>query len=184
MKAYLEAPIYLSPFLIFAILASFGLPLTGAALGLAIGIIVSAKRYGASLPPVFMAAQILGLLVVLQVVFITPATTETTALAILFSFLAVGAAMSVALRKPWTAELSVGEVGEFSSNPEILRANQFLSGMWAVIFAWFAYANWQELALIYRWVPMIVGGVATVIAPKILMKIGIRRGLFEEPPER
>jgi len=181
MKALQKAHVYLTPFLIFTILTSFGFPLTGAALGLAVGIIASARRFGASIPPVFVAAQILGLLVVLQVVFITPATTETSALAILFAFLAGGAAISVAMRRPWTAELSAAEVGEFAGSPAFIRANQFFSGMWAAIFAWFAFANWQELAPIYRWAPLIVGGLVTILGPKILMTIGVKRGLFEDP---
>lgn len=184
MKAYLAAHLYLAPFLIFTILASFGFPLTGAAVGLAIGVLACARRYGARLPPVFMAAQIVGLLVVLEVVFITPATTEPRALAILFAFLAAGAIISVVLNKPWTAELSAADVGDFASNPAFIRANQYFSGMWAVIFAWFAFANWQELAPIYRWVPMIAGGLVTIFGPKVLMNIGVKRGLFDDPHGR
>ena len=85
------------------------------------------------------------------------------------------------MRKPWTAELTAADVGEFASNLAFIRANQFFSGMWALIFAWFAFANWQELAPIYRWVPMILGGLVTSFGPKILMKIGVRRRLFENP---
>ncbi len=53
--------------------------------------------------------------------------------------------------------------------------------MWAIIFAWFAYANWQELQPMFRWIPMIVGALITILGPQILINIGIKRGLFIDP---
>ena len=89
--------------------------------------------------------------------------------------------ISVVLNKPWTTELSAAGVGVFATNPAFIRANQWFSGMWEVIFAWFAIANWQDLEPIYRWVPMIAGGLVTIVGPKILKNIAVRRGVIKEP---
>ena len=181
MKAYLVAHMFLAPFIIFTILAPLGYPLAGAVLGFLVGLIFCANRYGLKLPPAFMATQVAGILIVLLTLLITPLLKETTALAILFTFLALGALISVVKYKPWTAELSAADVGDFANHPAFIKSNVFFSSMWMVIFAWFAYANWQELAPIFRWVPMILGGLVTIIGPKILMNIGIKRGLFDDP---
>lgn len=182
MKAYLVAHIFLLPFLVFTILAPFGFPLLGAALGTAIGVVACAMRYGAKIPPAFMAAQVLGVLTVLVILLLKPDLKETNALAIVFSFLAVGALISVLKRKPWTAELSAAEVGDFATHPAFIKSNIMFSAMWMLIFGWFAFANWQELAPIFRWVPMIVGGIITIVGPKVLMNIGIKRGIV--PPKK
>ena len=181
MKAYLVAHIFLLPFLIFTILAPFGYPLLGAALGTVIGIVACSMRYGTKIPPAFMTAQVLGVLVVLLILLITPALRETDALAIVFSFLAGGAMVSAFQGKPWTAELSAADVGDFANHPAFIKSNMAFSIMWMLIFAWFAFANWQELSPIYRWVPMILGGLITVVGPKILMNIGIKRGIVPPP---
>ena len=184
MKAYLLAHIFLAPFIIFTIFAPLGYPLVGAVLGLIVGVIACAKRYGMTMPSVFMAAQVAGIFVVLVALLIHPSLTETNAVAILFAFLAGGALVSVIQNKPWTAELSAADVGDFASNPAFIKANNFFSGMWMVIFAWFAFANWQELSPVYRWIPMIGGGIITIFGPRFLMNLGIKRGLFEDPRKK
>ncbi|WP_170425035.1 hypothetical protein [Ruegeria arenilitoris] len=182
MKAYLVAHILLLPFLTFTVLAPFGFPLAGAVLGAVIGIVGCAVRYGAQFPPAFMAAQVLGVLTVTLVLLLGPGIRETDSLAIVFSFLAVGAFVSIRQGRPWTAELSAADVGEFAQHPAFIKSNMMFSVMWMLIFAWFAFANWQELSAIYRWVPMILGGVITVIGPKLLMRIGVKRGVV--PPQK
>ena len=162
-------------------IAAFGLPQFGAALGLVVGIIACARRYGATLPPPFMTAQVAGVAVVLLLLLMLPSLKETSALAVVFTFLSGGAIASVIQNKPWTAELSAADVGDFATNPAFIKANIFFSTMWAAIFAWFAFANWQELAPLFRWVPMIIGGVVTVLGPKFLMRIAVKRGLIEDP---
>ncbi|KIC15701.1 hypothetical protein [Leisingera sp. ANG-DT] len=181
MKAYLHAHLLLSPFLIFTILAPLGFPLLGAILGATIGLATSALRYGATIPPAFMTAQILGVVGVLGALLVMPSLKETNALAIVFSFLAGGALVSVVQNKPWTAELSAGDVGDFAAHPAFIKSNIMFSVMWMMIFAWFALANWQVLSPIHRWVPMILGGVITVIGPKFLMNIGRKRGIVPPP---
>jgi arginine exporter protein ArgO len=90
--------------------------------------------------------------------------------------------VSIRQGRPWTAELSAADVGEFAQHPAFIKSNMMFSVMWMLIFAWFAFANWQELSAIYRWVPMILGGVITVIGPKLLMRIGVKRGVV--PPQK
>lgn len=182
MKAYLVAHVFLLPFLIFTILAPFGYPLLGATLGVVTGLAACAMRYGAKIPPVFMAAQVLGVFTVVIILLLKPDLRETNGLAIVFSFLAGGALISVLQRKPWTAELSAADVGDFATHPAFIKSNILFSAMWMLIFGWFAFANWQELSPWFRWVPMIVGGIITVVGPKVLMNIGIKRGIV--PPRQ
>ncbi len=181
MKAYFTAHILLLPFLTFTVLAPFGFPLAGATMGAFFGIGGCAVRYGTKIPPAFMAAQVLGVLAATLILILNPEIRETSVLAIVFSFLAGGALLSVIQGKPWTAELSAAEVGEFAQHPAFIKSNVLFSVMWMLFFAWFAFANWQELSPMYRWVPMILGGVITVIGPKVLMKISVNRGIVPQP---
>ena len=136
MKAYLVAHIFLLPFLVFTILAPFGFPLIGAALGVVIGVVACAIRYGAKVPPAFMAAQVLGVSTVLVFLLLRPELRETSALAIVFAFLAIGALISVLQQKPWTAELSAADVGDFATHPAFIKSNTMFSAMWMLIFGW------------------------------------------------
>ena len=181
MKAFLLAHIFLAPFIIFTIGASFNYPLASATIGLLVGIVFCAFRYGIQLPSIFMLAQLIGLLiVVLLMLFGYSHKTGNDFFAVVFTFLAGGAFISVLRKKPWTLELSAGGVGDFAKNPAFLKANNLFSLMWAVIYAWFAFASWQQLPELARWIPLGVGGFLSVIGPKILMRIGIKRGVFED----
>ena len=95
MKAYLVAHIFLLPFLVFTTLAPFGFPILAAMLGVTIGIVACALRYGFEAPPVFMAAQVLGVALVLSLLLLGLDLKVTDALAIVFAFLSAGATISV-----------------------------------------------------------------------------------------
>ena len=182
MKAFLIAHIFLAPFIIFTIGASLGYPLSSVIIGLLIGLVFCGFQYGMRIPSAFMSAQLLGLAIVLLLMLtMYPNMAENNALALVFALLAVGALVSVLQKKPWTAELSADEVGEFAKNPAFLKANNLFSIMWMFIYAWFAFASWQNLSPWLRWVPLAVGGLISVVGPKMLMKIGIKRGMFEDP---
>ncbi len=95
MKSYLVAHLFLVPFLTFTILAAIGYPLVGAMLGLLFGIVFCVTKYGRKLPPIFMSMQLFGVLSVLLTLVVSPGLKETTAIAILFLCLAIGAFLSV-----------------------------------------------------------------------------------------
>lgn len=182
MKAFLIAHIFLAPFIIFTIGASLGYPLSSALIGLFVGVVFCGFQYGIRIPSAFIGAQLLGLATVLLLMLTRyPDMTENSALALVFVFLALGALISVLQKKPWTAELSENEMGEFAKNPIFLKVNDLFSLMWMFIYAWFAFASWQSLSPWLRWVPLAIGGLISIVGPKILMRIGIKRGMFEDP---
>lgn len=182
MKAFLSGHLLTIPFTIFVIGAGFGYSLVGAVIGLLVGLALSVYRYGMRIPSTFMALQLLGILIVVLLFLFNPAgLAVNVATALVFTFLAAGALLSVLQKKPWTGELSAEGMGDFAKNPAFIKANNMFSMMWAVIFAWFAFASWQEMPELARWIPLIAGGVISVVGPKILMRIGIKRGLFKDP---
>ena len=181
VRAFLLAHVFLGPFTIFTIAAAFGYPLAGAVGGLAIGLAFCVQHYGAAVPPAFMVGQLVGLTAVVVALVADNDLAEHSALAIAFAFIALGALASVLQRKPWTAELSAGEYGDFAQSVPFHRVNMALSTMWAAIFGWFAVASWFELQPLLRWVPLAIGGIISVLGPRILTRIGIKRGIIADP---
>ena len=179
MKAFAVAHLFLAPFLLFTIGASLGQPLVSALAGLAIGVMFCVGRYGVRVPPAFMSAQLIGLAVVVPVALFDSDVSDATLLGVVFAFLAVGSLVSVGRGAPWTAELSAGDMGSFAQNPAFIGANNLFSLMWAGIYAWFSWASFAELAPAAKWIPMAVGGLLSVIGPRLLMKLGEARGLFD-----
>ncbi len=181
MKAFILAHILLAPFIIFTIGAPLGYSSASALIGLVVGVMICAFRYGTQIPPAFMSSQLLGLTLVVVILMTSSTLTESKGLAIVFAFLTSGALISVIQSKPWTMELSAGGMRDFAKTTAFKKANNLFSIMWALIYAWFSFASWIELPQVVRWIPFALGGIISVVGPKILMKIGIKRGMFEDP---
>ena len=174
MKTFLLANLYLAPFLTFTVLTSFGFPFAGSAIGLAVGLIWAVYRYGARLPAAFLSGQIIGLALVLFLLLADVALSDHLALAIVFAFITIGAAVSVMTGKPWTADFSSREYSAVAELPAFLRINNVISSMWVVIYGWFAIANWAQLAELFTWTPLVVGAALSIQGPKWLIRRELR----------
>jgi len=175
MKTYLLVNVALLSLPLYLLLAWLVSPPVGAAVALAYAVGWSAVTRGLKAPPVFESALIAGLLVVLLDRLIGPAPRIDQANGALLLCLALGAAVSVVIRKPWTATFSAAEYGGASRTPLFLAVNMAMSAIWAVLFAWLGVAAIVEAPPFATWAPVVLGAVISVFLPKLIVTVSLRR---------
>uniref|UniRef100_Q07QP6 Amine oxidase n=1 Tax=Rhodopseudomonas palustris (strain BisA53) TaxID=316055 RepID=Q07QP6_RHOP5 len=174
MKTYLLVHAAMLGLVLFGIGAGFGHPLAGAAAGLVftLGWVAIRTR---GLPSTFLGSMIVGLSLVVLAHLLGEAALIAQANALLMASLALGALISVVRQKPWTSEFSASAHGGAAASPLFLRINMLISALWAVLFGWLAFGFYFHLHPATHWGPLALGGVASIVLPKWLM----RRGLAE-----
>lgn len=173
MKTFLQATAALRSLPIYAAAVWFGLPFAGALLGLGFAVAWSVHRHRGARPPVFEIALIVGFAVLVLAHAFGAASLLANATALLMLALGIGAALSVATGRPWTAEFSAAEYRGSAATPLFKSINMQLSAIWAALFCWIAFASLAGLPAVARWLPLAAGGVASVVLPRLL----VRRGL-------
>lgn len=160
---------------LYFVVSAMNAPLAGAAVGLAWTIASSLVLRGWRMPPVFesaMAAAFAGLACADLAGAQVPAGTAHAAV---LGALGAGAAVSVVRGQPWTAEFAATEYGVLRTTPLFRRINMQISALWAALFAWLALALALELPGPARWVPLTLGGLASVLLPRWLIRRGLER---------
>lgn len=173
MKTFLLAHAALLALPIYALGVWLGWPLTGAVAGLAYAMAWSVLWHRGKRPPVFEIAAIVGLAVVASAQALGLSTLISHSTSLLLLALGIGAAVSVATGRPWTAEFSAGEYQGAAATPLFRSINMTISTMWAALFGWMAFASFVSLPALAHWLPVAAGGAASVVLPKLL----VRRGL-------
>ena len=170
MKTFLLAHAALLALPIYALGVWLGWPLSGAVAGLAYAMAWSVLWHRGKRPPVFEIAAIIGLAVVAlgQALGLSALIAGSTSLLLLA--LGIGAAVSVAIGRPWTAEFSAGEYQGAAVTPLFKSVNMTISAMWAGLFGWMALASLVGMPALAHWLPVAAGGVASVLLPKILVR--------------
>lgn len=82
-----------------------------------------------------------------------------------------------ALGKPWTAEYSRTEYAEVAATPEFAIINRTITALWGVIFLFFAFAQVLALGLWPTIAGGVLGGLTSILGPKLLVRIVLRRRL-------
>jgi phytoene dehydrogenase-like protein len=82
-----------------------------------------------------------------------------------------------ALGKPWTGEYSRAEYAEVAETAEFLIINRTITAIWGVIFLFFALAQVLALGLWPTVVGGVLGGITSVVGPKLLVRVLLRRRL-------
>ncbi len=175
MRTFLLVKAALLPLPLYALGAWMGRPFEAAAFGLLYGIAWALVRHRGKLPPAFETALLGGLAVVVIAHLVGAAGLAAHSNAIVLAALALGATVSIALGRPWTAEFSAGEYQGASTSPLFRIINAQISGVWAVLFAWFALASLLKLPSLATTVPLVLGGIASVLLPRVLVKRGLAR---------
>ena len=173
MMSYLRAHIGLVPMLAYLILAGLGWPLAGALAGLvlAAGRTAWLARRGRWLPFELGLLAALAVLVPLEGAALMP---PGWAHGVLFGGLALGAAASLAVGRPWTAEFSAADYQGATATPLFQSINRQISALWAGLFAWLAVGGVLGAPAWLHWGPMAFGAAASVLGPKLLMRRGLK----------
>lgn len=175
MKTYLRVNLALLPLPPYLLAAWLVSPVIGAAVALAYALGWSIVIRGLKMPPVFECALIIGLFVVLadRLLNITPMIGSPNGVVLLC--LSAGAAASLAIGRPWTAEFSASEYGAASQTPLFMIVNMVMSALWTVLFAWMGVAAMIDVPSLASWGPVVLGGVASVFLPKVLVGYALRK---------
>lgn len=173
MKTFLLVHLALLALPIYAVAMALNAATAGAILALAWVLASSMRLRGRWMLPPFEAALAAALagLALAGLAGVHPQA--RVAHAVVFGLLALGAAASVAWRRPWTAEFAAIEYGALRTAPLFARINMQISALWAVLFGWLSAALALSLPSPARWVPVALGGVASVLLPKWLMNRGL-----------
>ncbi|RTL69962.1 MAG: FAD-dependent oxidoreductase [Hyphomicrobiales bacterium] len=175
MRTFLLVKAALLPLPLYALGAWMGCPFEAAAAGLLYGIAWALLRHRGKLPPPFETALLAGLAVVVVAHLAGAADLARHSNAIVLAALALGATVSIAIGRPWTGEFSAGEYQGASASPLFRIINAQISGVWAVLFAWFALASFLALPSLATTIPMVLGGIASVLMPRVLVKRALIR---------
>lgn len=169
MRTYLLVNIALLPLPLYLLGVWLASPAIGAGIALAYALGWSLFTRGTKRPPVFESALIGGLFLVLadRVVADTPVIEAPTGFLLLV--LSVSAAVSVAIRKPWTADFSASAYGGASQTPLFLTVNMVMSAIWAGLFAWLGAAAMLDAPPIAHWVPAVIGAVVSIFLPNAIV---------------
>ncbi len=170
MRTFLLVKLTLLPLAWFWTLSGFGQPgwAIFGGLGLALALGTVALWRGSAGP---MQAVVTGLLAVLAAgELAAPAMTQAHALPFSFAWLGAYALLSVALRRPWTAEFSRSEHAGAEGSSLFMLVNAVLSGLWGVLFL--AMAACAGLAA-PRWLSsgiVVAGALVSIFGPKLMLR--------------
>ena len=73
--------------------------------------------------------------------------TLETVLSVAPLLVATGMALSVAMRRPWTGPFAALVYRDVSGTPLFQTINMAISGLWALLMLWLAFAHFAELPL-------------------------------------
>lgn len=176
MKAFLRAHLALLPKFLFFIGLALGwdAPAAAIALAYALGRATMLRRAAAAWRP-FELAIIPALALILAASLLPLPALRPHALAILFTALAVGAAISLAIGRPWTADIAAADFPGAANNPLFARINRLLSALWGGVFAFLAVADVMAVPGWLRWGPLLVATLVSIAGPKLLMRRGLMK---------
>lgn len=176
MKTYLLVNVALLSLPLYLLGAWLFSPVAGAAVAFAYALGWSLVTRGPKMPPVFEAALMAGLFLVLadRILNVRPLIGAPTGIVLLC--LSVGAAWSVAMGKPWTAAFSAAEYGGASRTPLFLLVNMIMSAFWAVLFAWLGVAVILDLPAIANWLPAAFGALVSIVLPRAIVAFALKQG--------
>lgn len=175
MKTFLFVKAALLPIPIYALAAWYGFPVAGAVAGLLYGLAWALWRYRGAIPPAFETAQLVGLGAVVMAHTVGAPLLMQHTRTIVLAALAMGAWVSLAVGRPWTAEFSASAYKSVSASPLFFEINRAISLVWAVLFTWLAIAAALTLPPYATYAALIGGGLASGLMPPVLMRRGLSR---------
>lgn len=175
MRTLILVKASLLPLPLYLLAAWQGYPLIGAAAGLAWALAWWAYASAPRLPSPFQGALFLALAAIVLGHAVSIQALQLHAHALLLLCLGAGAALSVGLRRPWTAEFSASEYAGAAATPLFHDINMAVSGLWAALFLWLGLASWAHWSALAHWLPVGIGAVASIVLPGVLVRRGLER---------
>jgi phytoene dehydrogenase-like protein len=175
MKTFFAIKFALLPFAVFLAFVVRGMPAPGIGAGLIVALGVCTWR--------LYSREIKNLEIVTLAIFaalaasafVFPDIVFAQAIPLAFIWLAIFALVSVALRRPWTAEFSRAAYPEAGRNPIFVSVNMILSAIWGVLFLLLALAHVLKAGAIVTTAIVVFGAVLSIYGPKLLIRIALSK---------
>ena len=177
MKTFFTVKFALAPFVVFWALLDFASPGTAIAAGLILALAGGAWRWHRR---EIKNLEIGGLAIFLGLGLadlIAPQWTGTQAASLSFAGLGLVCLVTVALRKPWTADYSRAAFAEAAESPIFQAVNMALSALWGVLFLLLALARTLQAGVLLTTAIVVIGALISIFGPKLIARAAIKRRL-------
>jgi all-trans-retinol 13,14-reductase len=175
MKTFFTVKFALAPFVVFWALLDFASPGTAIAAGLILALAGCVWRWHRR---EIKNLEIGGLVIFLGLGLanlIAPQWTGTHAASLSFAGLGLVCLVTVALRKPWTADYSRAAFAEAAESPIFQAVNMALSGLWGVLFLLIAAAQMLRAGVWVTTGIVVAGALISIFGPQLLTRVAIKR---------
>jgi phytoene dehydrogenase-like protein len=174
MLSFLRANVGLLPMIPYLVGSGAGWPALGALAGLLVAMVRAILLARRQRWLVLEWALLLVLVALSALHFFDPSLSPHSGNGLLFGVLAAGAAVSLAIRRPWTAESAAADYPGMVDMPLFKTINMQMSGLWAAIFAWLALTSITATPAWLHWGPLLLGAAASAMAPRLMVKRGLK----------
>ena len=175
MKTFLAAQVGFVPLIAFWLLLGFASPGLALGFGLAASLAMTAWRW--TRREVYLAeiGALAGFVVMGAIDLAAPAFFAGAALWLSFAGLGLTALVSVALKRPWTADYARAAFSAESASPLFLVVNMIISGLWAVLFLLDAAILALKLGGLATTAVFVFGALASIFGPTALIRFVLER---------
>ena len=175
MKTFVAAQIGLAPLAAFWLLLGFASPGAALAVGLAAALAMTAWRWSRREVYLIEIGALAAFLVMAAIDLAWPALFAGAALWLSFVGLGLTALISVALKRPWTADYSRAAFAAESASPIFFAVNMMISGLWAALFLVDAAVLALKLGGLVTTAVFVFGAIASIYGPNALIRFVLNR---------
>ena len=175
MKTFIAAQIGLAPLAAFWLLLGFASPGAALAVGLAAALAMTAWRWTRSELYMIEIGALATFLVMASIDLAQPTFFAGAALWLSFVGLGLTALISVALKRPWTADYSRAAFAAESASPIFFAVNMMISGLWAALFLIDAAVLALRLGGFATTAVFVFGAVVSIYGPNALIRFALKR---------
>jgi phytoene dehydrogenase-like protein len=175
MKTFIAAQLGLAPLAAFWLLLGLASPGAALAVGLAASLAMTAWRWTRREIYVIEIGALATFAVMAAIDLVAPAVFAGSALPLSFAGLGATALVSVAIRRPWTADYSRAAFAAESASPIFVVVNMMISGLWAVLFLLDAAILALKLGGFATAAVFAFGAAASIYGPRALIRFFLER---------
>jgi phytoene dehydrogenase-like protein len=179
MKTFIAAQIGLAPLAAFWLLLGFASPGLALAVGLAASLAMTAWRWSRRELYAIEIGALATFLVMAAIDLAAPAIFAASALPLSFAGLGLVAAVSVALKRPWTADYSRAAFSAESASPIFVAVNMMISAFWAALFLVDSVILALKLGGLATAAVFVFGAVVSIFGPRALIRFALERQIAQ-----
>ncbi len=174
MKTFLIVHLGLAPLIVFWALLGLASPGLAIAVGLAATIAHAAWRFSRREFVILEVGGLATFLVMGALALAAPAFIAGAALWLSFAGLGLTALVSVALRRPWTADYSRAAFAAESATSLFEVVNMFISGLWGALFVADALVLALHASALATTSLFAFGALVSIFGPKLLVRAAVQ----------